>query len=60
MGHCGRTDHERMSHCEKRFYAGLPQLSNLDRRADDEWHRWRSGETMTETEKAYYRKGGVR
>jgi hypothetical protein len=28
LGHCGRTDRERRSHCEKRFNAGLPQLSN--------------------------------
>ena len=28
LGHCGRTDRERWSHCEKRFNAGLPQLSN--------------------------------
>lgn len=31
LGHCGRTDHERRTHCEKRFNAGLPQLSNAPR-----------------------------
>jgi hypothetical protein len=34
MGHCGRTARERRSHCEKRFYAGLPQLSNIPRKTD--------------------------
>jgi hypothetical protein len=30
LGHCGRTDRERQSHCEKRFNAKLPQLSNAE------------------------------